>query len=441
MKKKSISDAIGNIDEKYVVEAGEYKAKKRSVAALKKWAFAVAACLVLCLSVPLVISMMNSKTPPPHITPDPVATTDTDVPETTETEVPTETTERTEEPTETKPEPTGDIGDMGANDTGDTTVGGDTGGKQQDGVGGSEIDPNDYILTNGPGCAGGFFYNYLEYDVPENLFINEDTPLADKYPVYISKYPVGHTGPLYENSEENANLAKDNLKNFLCLLYDTDEVESLDMKEWDYGAKNLELPKRYETETEIGTFHAAAERVGVILNTPEVFSGTIEEFIEGNEILEAMMKFAGITDYEILTHSDRYFVYYTLISPTKPLTEMDFFEGATSISFHVYEGKVNGYGLNIKVTDGILGEYETIPYSEALEAVKIAYPDADHENIKAYVYYNIGFYKNEDAPNEPKLSGCLFPCYRFIIPKTDEDGECVIATADIPMTVYDAIMP
>ena len=68
-----------------------------------------------------------------------------------------------------------------------------------------------------------------------------------------------------------------------------------------------------------------------------------------------------------------------------------------------------------------------------------ACPEADPGRIKAYVYYNVGCYKDEEAKNEYKLSGCFFPCYRFIVPGVDKDGNEAYAFVDVAMTTFEAM--
>jgi len=262
-------------------------------------------------------------------------------------------------------------------------------------------------------------------DVLDLSFVSEETALPSSFPIYVDKYPFGQEGPLFLIDQPLIDLATENLKRFLQILYDDDDVSQYTIE------PHAMLPERvvYDTGlTEISSDPSAIKMLTGEYGMADVMaSGNLLE----NTLIQAALAYLHIDNPKIVpviqyTESGEIYQYqYTIYDNSG-----DFFENILNSSFSFVRAThypdTSDVLLTLRKTDisDLYSNELVIPYEEALDYIQDTYGVTEKSNIHAEVYYS-------NSVEE----GYFIPCYKFFI----EDSSAPTPNTTENVIVYNVV--
>ena len=262
---------------------------------------------------------------------------------------------------------------------------------------------NSVIKEHQPYITKGADDNIFVGDISDLSFVGDENTLPPTVPVYQNKYPIGEVGPLFEFDQTTNDLFSENLKGFLRILYNTEDVSSYYIE--------VDSVVGYIVFFDTGTFRINSGPFGISMFTAEydLMADTQNGNLLDNRLVQSAIEYLKIMDPKIILTTD-YSSDGEIYKHNYRITEAtnDFFQDVLNNSFSFIEIidwiDLDGISLiitNVDITE--LSSEATVSYEDVTEYVISNY-NAEESDINAEVYYS-----------ELVDQGYFIPCYKIYI--------------------------
>jgi len=228
-------------------------------------------------------------------------------------------------------------------------------------------------------------------DISALLLINDETNVPISLPIYIDKYPYGQGGALFTIDQSLINGLKENLLDFLRILYGESEAQEFDIKEYD---DDIPSPLVfYDTgTTEINSKLAG---LSTITNDYGIENDMRNDSLLENKLIQAALEYLNITVPRVssiteYTEDGEIYEHIAMITETSD----DFLENTINNScLYVkasYSPDSSGVFLEICKADisELYSNETTFPYQEVRTYVQTLYSFEESSRIYAEMYYS-----------------------------------------------------
>ena len=242
------------------------------------------------------------------------------------------------------------------------------------------------------------------------LISGEDIPAS--LPVYVNKYPAGQGGALFTIDQPLINGLRENLGEFLRILYEEGEV-----KEYIIQQKDAPGIAMVYFDTGATKINAKPGGISMITNEYDLDSDLLNGNLLENKLFQAATEYLNI-DIPLVSSITKYkesgdiYEYITTVTETTD----DFLENTLNNNFSfakaTYGPGSSGVLLEIwKIgTPELHSDEMILPYQEAQAYVQQLYGFVDSTHIYAELYYSTTI-----------ETGYFIPCYVFYIDTGETD--------------------